>query len=316
MRTRRNSRHTKMVAGVKCEGVTKDGKPCRAECKGDQTRCKVHQKVYDLENPTNRLSPLGNETEVAVMKILDKMRSTEGKTLLDKAFVELLVAREIFPPAENVNKFVTGGVAEDVLAELIEALGFKTQNVAATETVIDIKVDVPMETGSSSSAAAGSGSVKTIGISLKNSGGIDQQPILENYRGESKAEIRALPPTFIIYTETRAKRVRIVYLDDAILRAAYPDLDAATFNTTVYNKKADGGKESSLSFKSGFLRRTIPRLPDSYIVNATFPETIPKVEKKSITLLALEYVRKAMQEVPKGEVVAPVAAEADEASAE
>jgi hypothetical protein len=242
------------------------------------------------------------------MKILDKMRSAEGKPLLDKAFVELLVAREIFPPAENVNKFVTGGVAEDVLAELIEALGFKTQNVAATETVIDIKVDVPVD---GSSAAAGAGTVKTIGISLKNSGGINQQPILENYRGQSKSEIRALPPTFIIYTETKLKRVRIVYLDDAILHAAYPDLDAATFNTTVYNKKAEGGKESSLSFKSGFLRRTIPRLPEAYIVTATFPETIPKVDKKSITLLALEYVREAMSKVPAGEVAAPVAEEPD-----
>jgi hypothetical protein len=300
-----------MIAGAKCEAVTKEGKPCRSDCKKGEKRCKTHQKMYDRENPTDRLSLLKNDTETAVLKILDKMRSPESKTLLDKAFVELLVAREIFPPAKNINKFVTGGVAEDILAELIGALGFNTENVAQTETVIDIKVDVPMDTDSSSSAAAGAGSVKTIGISLKNSGSIDQQPVLENYRGESKTEIRPLPPTFIIYTETLAKRVRIVYLDDKILHAAYPDLDLAAFNATVYNKKADGGKESNLSFRSGFLRRTIPRLPESYIVNATFPEMIPKVESRSITLLALEYVRSAINKVPEGEVAAPVAVEAD-----
>ena len=307
MRTRRNSRHAKMIGAVKCQTPTKTGQLCGKECKGDNPACGIHMRGYTRDNPTEKLTQTGTETETAVMKILDKMRSAEGKPLVDKAFVELLVARQIFNPAENVNKFVTGGVAEDVLAELVETLGFKTQNVAATETVIDIKVDVPMDNGSSSAAAAGSGSTVTIGISLKNSGGIDQQPILENYRGESKADIRPLPPTFIIYTDTRIKRARIVYLDDAILRQAHPD--ATTFNATVYNKKAEGDKQSSLSFKSGFLKTLIPKLPESYIVNATFPDQIPKVEKKSITLLALEYVRTAIENAPKGAVEAPVAVE-------
>ena len=264
-------------------------------------------KGYLRDNPTERLTPTDTPDATAVRKILDKMRSAEGKALVDNAFVELLVARQIFNPAENVNKFVTGGVAEDVLAELISALGFPTKNVAATETVIDIKVDVPDD--SQGPAAAGAGGVRTVGISLKNSGGIDQQPILENYRGESKAEIRPLPPTFIIYTETRMKRARIVYIDHDILKTAYPDLDDVAFNATVYNKKADGDKQSSLSFKSGLLRSLIPRLPEDYIVNATFPEQIPKVEPKSITLLALEYVRKAIEDAPKGATEEPVAVE-------
>jgi len=307
MRTRRNRRTSRMSGKGKCQTPTKTGGPCGKECKGDNPACGIHMRGYLRDNPSEKLAQTGTETETAVMKILDKMRTSDGKILVDKAFVELLVARQIFNPAENVNKFVTGGVAEDVLAELIEALGFRTQNVAATETVIDIKVDVPTDTGSS--AAAGAGGTKTIGISLKNSGGIQQQPILENYRGESKAEIRPLPPTFIIYTETRIKRARIVYLDHDILKQAYPDLDDAAFNAEVYNKKADGDKQSSLSFKSGFLPKFIPKLPESYIVNATFPDEIPKVEKKSITLLALEYVRKAIDEAPKGAVEAPVAVE-------
>jgi hypothetical protein len=163
--------------------------------------------------------------------------------------------------------------------------------------VIDIEVDVDDQ---------------TIGISLKNSGGIDQQPILENYRGESRAEIRELPPSLIIYTETTLKRARIVYLDHAIIRKAYPDMTPAEFNATVYNKKAEEDKQSSLSFKSGFLKRFIPRLPESYIVNATFPAVIPKVEKKSITLIALDYVRQAIK--ASSEVEKPVATEVPEAS--
>lgn len=278
--------------GVKCSVITGKGVVCNRECKGSDLACKQHTKAHVRDNPTSKLTPSDTSDAKAVVKILNAMRTPEGMKLVNNAFVEMFVSREIFNPAENVNKFVTGGVAEDVIAELIPSVGFPTKNVAATETVIDIRVTVPDETGTD----------QTIGISLKNSGNINQQPILENYRGESKADIRDLPPTFIIYTETVLKRARIVYIDHAIIKQAYPDLTPEQFNATVYNKKADGDKQSSLSFKSGFLKNLIPRLPDEYIVTAEFPTTIPKVEKKSITLLALEYVRKAISEAPKGEV--------------
>jgi hypothetical protein len=292
MRTRRGKR--RQMASGKCTMVTGKGIVCDKECKPGNTACGIHRRAYNRDNPSTKLEPTDTDNAKAVIRILDAMRTPEGKRIVDNAFVELFVTREIFNPADNVNKFVTGGVAEDVVTELVGKLGFPVENVASVETVIDIKVTVDG---------------RKIGISLKNSGSIDQQPILENYRGESKADIRPLPPTLIVYTETRIKRARIVYIDDDILRKAFPDLTQEDFNSTVYNKKKDDDKQSSLSFKSGFLKTLVPRLPESYIVNATFPEKIPKVDKKSITLLALEYVRLEMSRTPKGEVEAPAASE-------
>lgn len=288
MRTRRNTRRTTMASngGVKCTTMTGKKGVCGRECKPGDPACGVHLRGYKRDNPPEKLVPADTPDTKAVMKVLDAMRTEEGMALVNTAFVELLVSRKIFNPAENVNKFVTGGIAEDVIAELIPKLGFKTKNVAATETVIDIKVDIPDDAGTQ----------RTIGISLKNSGGIDQQPILENYRGESKAEIRNLPPTLIVYTEVNARRARIVYIDHEIIRQAYPGESPEAFNALVYNKKEGGDKQSSLSFKSGFLKGFIPRLPDSYIVTAVYPDSLPEVASKSITLLALEYVRTAIQE--------------------
>ncbi len=277
-------------AGMKCTVRTGKGVICGKKCEGPA--CGIHRKAHERDNPSVKLVPTDTPDAKAVVKILDKMKA--NPKAVDNAFLEMFVSREIFNPAENVNKFVTGGVAEDVITDLIDKLGFPTTNVAAVKTVIDIETDVEGY---------------KIGISLKNSGGIQQQPILENYRGESKAEIRDLPPTLIIYTETKNKRARIVYLDHAILKQAFPDLEAKEFNSKVYNKKEDGDKQASLSFKTGLLASIVPKLPDAYIVNATFPEKIPKVEKKSITLLALEYVRKAMAEAPPEKSQAPSADE-------
>jgi hypothetical protein len=220
-----------------------------------------------------------------VLSVFDKLRTEEGMKALNNGFVEMFVSREMFPPKQNVNKFVTGGIAEDVITDVITEIGFPTKNVAAEKTVIDIEVDV--KTGEET---------RTVGISLKNSGGINQQPILENYRGESKADIRDLPPSIIIYTETKMKRARLVYLDHAILLKVFPDLSPEEFNATVYNKKGDGDKQSNLSFRSGVLREVIARLPLSYIVTATYPTVIPKVDQVSITRLALEAVRRAIAE--------------------
>ena len=277
------------TAGTKCPMRTGKGEVCGRECEGPA--CGRHNRAYTRENPSEKLVPTDTPDARAAMKIMDKLRA--NREAVDNAFLEMFVSREIFNPAENVNKFVTGGVAEDVIAQLVETVAFPTKNVAATKTVIDIEVNVDGY---------------MIGISLKNSGGINQQPILENYRGESKSDIRELPPTLIIYTETKNNRARIVYLDHAILKQAYPTLSDKEFNATVYNKKEEDDKQSSLSFKPGFLGKFIPKLPDAYIVNAKFPDRIPKVTKKSITLLALEYVRTAMKAAP-AETQAPTASE-------
>jgi hypothetical protein len=272
------------VAPTPCKGVTNNGSPCKKTCQGDY--CKIHEKMFKRDNPVDRLVPTDTENARAIIKIFNKMKSREGKPLLERAMQEILACRKMFPPALNVNKFVTGGVSEDAITELISGLGFPTDNVASTKTVIDIEVQVD---------------ATRIGISLKNSGDINQSPILENYRGESKAEIRPLPPTLIIYTEVVRQRTRIVYLDHDIIRKAFPpETDLATLNRQVYNKKAvaEGEKDtqSNLSFKSGFLAAFIPKLPEEYKVSVDFPKSIPDVPIVSITQLALAQVKKAMAE--------------------
>lgn len=292
-RTQRMKQVTKtlkiIMGGVKpntCKGVSNSGTPCKSKCNDEY--CKTHEKVFKRENPSAEqlLKPTETENARAIMKVFNKMKSPEGKLLAEKAIQEILVCRIMFPPKLNVNKFVTGGVSEDAITELINALEFPTKNVASSTNVIDIQVEVDGY---------------TIGISLKNSGSINQSPILENYRGESKAEIRPLPPTLIIYTEVERKRTRIVYLDHDIIVSSFPPgTDTVTINKEVYNKKESvEGKvdsQSSLGFKSGFLAGFIPKLPTEYKVDIQFPESIPVVPVESITKLALDRVKKAISE--------------------
>lgn len=238
--------------------------------------CGTHLKIYKRENPTTRLVPTDTIQSKAIVQILNAMKTPQGRVLVDKAFRDLFTSRVMYDPSENIHKFMTGGIAEQILTELIQSLGFPTANVSATRTLIDIEVEVGCH---------------VFGISLKSSGGIHQQPILENYRGESKTEIRDLPMTLIIYTEPN--RARIVYLDNDILRQAYPTENVEEFNASVYK---GGHAQASLTFKSGFLKQLIPRLPDAYIVNGTFPTDIPNVGKRSIVLIGLEYMRSVMRE--------------------
>lgn len=258
-----------------CDGTNANGERCSRRAQHHTAGfsfCFQHNRSYTRDNPSERLGTTDTLNSACAVHILDKMRGNPD--LVNRAVLELLVTRQMFDPAENVNKFITGGVAEDILAELISSLGFPTVNIAAISNVVDIRVTVGDH---------------TIDFSLKNSGGIDQQPILENFRGDTRTEIRPLPPTLIIYTEMKCKRARIVYIDHDILRTAFPDLSDEEFHARVYNRS-----DSNLTFKSGVLKNLIPRIPEAYIVNATYPDVIPMVEKKSITLLALEHVRKSM----------------------
>ena len=268
-----------------CNGfIIKGAKPCTAKAIDGQERCAKHEKMYAQDHPLTKLVPtLESDDARAAMLILQKCKDNLKK--VDRAFLEMFASRKIFNPAENVNKFATGGIAEDVFAELVQSLGFEAVNTAATTTVVDISVKVSLTEDKT----------HILNASLKNSGDIISQPILENYRGESKAEIRELPPTFIIYTEVANKRARIVYLDHAIIQQAYPTLPKEEFNLIVYNKKGADDKQSSLGFRSGFMRSIIPKLPDEYILNATYPaEMLDVLEKKSITLLALAETRRQL----------------------
>jgi hypothetical protein len=199
--------------------------------------------------------------------------------LTNLAFRRMIASRLIFPPKKNINKFATGGVAEECISQLFCDVGFACSNLSDDSTVIDLEISVPIHQGTTEEQ------VVPFKVSLKNSGKIANQLILENYRGNRRTEIRPLPPTFIIYTETDIKRVRIVYLDDEILRQGYSDLSEEEFQQEVY---LNG--DSTLTFRSGFLSRFIPRLPAEYILNADYPDDLDGLAEQSFSKLALAEV--------------------------
>ena len=209
----------------------------------------------------------------AAMTIFNLCRT--NMPLVNLAFRKMIASRLIFPPKKHINKFATGGIAEECLSQLFCHLGLECSNVSEESNVIDLSIQVPITT-----------ETVEFKVSLKNSGKISAKPILENYRGQKRQEIRPLPPTFIIYTEMDIKRVRIVYLDEEIVRQGYSDItDEAEFHREVY---LNG--DSNLTFKSGFLAKFIPRLPAEYIVNAEYPEDLAGLNERNFAKLALDEV--------------------------
>jgi len=209
---------------------------------------------------------------IAAMTLLEACRRNMPRTNL--AFRHMFASRLIFPPKKNINKFATGGIAEECASQLFCDLGFECANLSEDVNVIDLAIKVPTPT-----------ETVEFKVSLKNSGKLSAQPILENYRGQKRPEIRALPPTFIIYTEVDAKRARIVYLDEEILLQGYPDLIEHEFQSEIY-----ANSDSNLTFKSGFLAKFIPRLPAEYILDAEFPEDLVGLQERNFSRIALAEV--------------------------
>lgn len=217
---------------------------------------------------------------IAAMTIFDACRRNMPRTNL--AFRHMFASRLIFPPKKNINKFATGGVAEECVSQLFCDIGFECVNLSEDVNVIDLAIKVPIIHAETP---------VDFKVSLKSSGKLSASPILENYRGQKRQEIRALPPTFIIYTEVDAKRARIVYLDEEILLQGYPDLIEHEFNAEIY-----ANNDSNLTFKSGFLAKFIPRLPAEYILDAEFPEDLAGLEERNFSRLALSEVVRQLSE--------------------
>jgi hypothetical protein len=264
----------------------------KAQARAEAVEARLKAKRELAAAPVEQLLPGVGLDARAAMLIFDKCR---GKA--NNAFRRMIMMRKIFNPAENINKFMTGGGAEEVVHQLISSAGFACKNVSAKATVIDLEVMVPMpsagaDTGSeadtdtsAADTSAGAESLYRFAPSLKNSGNIKMSPILENYRGKKRDDIRPLPPTLIIYTEVALKRVRIVYLDHEIIRQGFPTLSDEERNSLIFKNE-----DSNLTFQSGFLNKFIPRLPTEYILNADYPEDLPTGEEKNIVLLALAEV--------------------------
>ena len=238
------------------------------------------KKIEKLALISFKLIPGKLPDALSAMKVFECCRSQPEK--VDNCFRRTLMLRKLFNPSENLNKFMTGGGAEETVHQLITSVGIDCKNVSAKATVIDLEINVPLES---------SDKIHCFKPSLKNSGKISSMPVLENYRGKKRQEIRDLPPTFIIYTETLEKRVRIIYLDHEIVRQGYPHLTDEEFNKEVFKNE-----DSNLTFQSSFLKHFIPRLPEEYILNAIYPENIPECEEQNYIKLGLAVADKCLEE--------------------
>jgi len=237
------------------------------------------QKIREekaIRNSEKLVPGTGNFAKAA-MTILEMCSREMPRTNL--AFRQMIASRIIFPPKKNINKFATGGIAEECVSQLFCNVGLCCTNLSEDANVIDLEVHVPISAEQ----------IVQLKVSLKNSGNIKSQPILENYRGQKRTEIRPLPPTFIIYTEMDIKRVRIVYLDEEILRQGYPTLSDEEFCAEIY-----ANSDSNLTFKSGFLPKFIPRLPAEYILTAEYPEDLTDLKERNFSKLALAEVERQL----------------------
>lgn len=239
-----------------------------AEVKRQRAESAKHRK----ELHSAPLEPGKGLFALAAMTIFETCRQNMSRTNL--AFRHMFASRLIFPPKKNINKFATGGVAEECASQLFCELGYDCVNMSEDVNVIDlvIKVQIGMD-------------LVEFKVSLKNSGKLSASPILENYRGQKRSEIRALPPTIVIYTEVDAKRARMVYLDEEILLQGYPDLTEHELKSEIY-----ANSDSNLTFKSGFLAKFIPRLPAEYILDGEFPDEFVGLEERNLSKLALAEV--------------------------
>ena len=282
IKAQRKRRTSEEIIAAKAD---KEQKKQEKDLKQEQKRQDIVKKNELKQRYSSPLVPGTSIYAIAAMTIFSLCRSNMPRVNL--AFRQMIASRLIFPPKKNINKFATGGIAEECLSQLFCHLGLECSNVSEESNVIDLAIQVPISTPTEivDFQVSTSAEIVDFQVSLKNSGKISAQPILENYRGQKRQEIRPLPPTFIVYTEMDIKRVRIVYLDEEIIRQGYSDLSDEEFHREIY---LNG--DSNLTFKSGFLAKFIPRLPAEYIVNAEYPTGLDNLNERNFAKLALDEV--------------------------
>lgn len=188
-------------------------------------------------------------------EILARMRDhTATPTFLRKMYL----ARKMFPPKLNINKFVVGSVAEEYFVRLLQSLGFKTENLAAAETVIDIQVDDVHK------------------FSIKTCAKLGSDVIIENYRGMKK-DIPVFPPTFILTLDPKAG-TNILYLDDEIIR------------TTSYKGEVYRHSDSNLTLRGAFIRFLADTLPETDHLCYDLPAMPAEVAQHDLAHILCDYV--------------------------
>jgi len=251
--------------------------------KAEKAQKKLEKDMKKKENTSPLITGTGLDARAAMI-VFAAAATTFGAALTNNAFRRMIVSRILFPPKKNINKFMTGGVAEECTNQLMNSLGFHSINTSDETTVTDLEITVPIPLPVPLIDSLEEKLNHCFKVSVKNSSDIKSQPILENYRSNKHVEIRDLPPTFIVYTEMKIRRVRIVYIDHEIIKQGYPHLTEEQLNEEVYKND-----DSNLTFSSGFLSKFIPRLPKEYILDAEYPE-VPDLIEQNIVKLALAEV--------------------------
>jgi hypothetical protein len=205
-----------------------------------------------LDDITAAMGPC--PTALKGREILAKMRdnlATPG------AIRKMYLARQMFPPKLNINKFVCGAVAEEYFVRLLKTLGFATQNVAAEENVIDIKVD---------------GIHK---FSIKTCAKLGMDIIVENYRG-AKKDIPVFPPTFILALD-KTVGASILYVDDDMIRMS-------KYAGEIYRHS-----DSNLTLRGAFIRHLADALPEEGKLFYDLP-VLPDTGAHDIAAVLCDYI--------------------------
>jgi len=158
---------------------------------------------------------------------------------------KIVFCNKLFPKHVNINKFVGGFVVEELFTRLLNEVDFACVNVGDSEDTFDIRFG-------------------DIAYSLKSTSKLGNDIIIKNHRG-SKKEAVPVEPTFLIFTEV--DRVRIVYIDQAIIDAS------------EYKKKKVKYSDAYMSLGGGYLKHAVntETYDDDYveILAKDVPDTEP-----------------------------------------
>lgn len=158
---------------------------------------------------------------------------------------KILFCNKLFPKHVNINKFVGGFVVEELFTRLLNEIDFACENVGDTEDTYDVRIC-------------------GLAYSLKSTSRLGNELIIKNHRG-AKKEATPVEPTFIVFTEE--DRVRIVYIDQAIIDAS------------EYKKTKVKYSDAYMSLGGGYLKYAVNNetYDDDYveIMANDVPETEP-----------------------------------------
>ena len=102
-------------------------------------RAEIAKQKKELHSTS--LEPGKGLFAIAAMTLLEACRQNMPRTNL--AFRHMFASRLIFPPKKNINKFATGGVAEECASQLFCDVGFECANLSEDVNVIDLAINVP-----------------------------------------------------------------------------------------------------------------------------------------------------------------------------